>query len=180
MSSFGAVAPLIPECINIASGTISGEVQLFGKMQISNGVIGPTTIVGELVAPLINAGNINVTSTLTTNILATTGFTATSATFGLITATSAVITGPASVSGPATFTQITTTTDIVSGPLRHSGAFLGVYGSTPVIQATSSIVPSPAVTTAAGAGGAMNIDSTFNGYTLSQIVFSLQRVGVLD
>lgn len=87
------------------------------------------------------------------------------------------------VTDTATFETMTAdslsvTTLGVTGVLAHTGNRLGFFSSAPVIQATSAIVPS--VTFNAGSGTAVNDDSTFNGYTISQIVYSLQQYGILD
>ena len=89
------------------------------------------------------------------------------------------------VTDTATFETMTAdslsvTTLGVTGVLAHTGNRLGFFSSTPVIQVTSAVVPSPAVTTFVGAESAVTFDSTFNGYTVPQIVFALQQYGILD
>jgi len=53
---------------------------------------------------------------------------------------------------------------------------LGLYGATPVAQATTG---SAAATFVANAGTAVNDASTFDGYTLKQVVKALRSLGIL-
>jgi hypothetical protein len=53
---------------------------------------------------------------------------------------------------------------------------LGFYNQAPEVQPTTAIAEGPIV---AGAGAAVLEDTTFNGYTIGQIVAALQRLGLL-
>lgn len=60
--------------------------------------------------------------------------------------------------------------------LGATGTSLGFFGATPVAQPTTAIA---AATFTANAGTAVNDASTFDGYTLNQIVKALRNVGLL-
>ena len=56
-------------------------------------------------------------------------------------------------------------------------ARLGLYGATPVAQATTAIAP--VAVAGPGLGAAVLTDSTFGGYTLAQVVAALQASGII-
>jgi hypothetical protein len=58
-----------------------------------------------------------------------------------------------------------------------SAAKIGLYSATPVIRATTSVAEATFVENAGGT--AVNVDSTFGGYTLQQVVQALQDIGIL-
>lgn len=60
--------------------------------------------------------------------------------------------------------------------LRMNATTLGLYGVTPVARATTGVA---AATFVAGAGTGVNDASTFDGYTLKQIVKALRNLGIL-
>lgn len=57
-----------------------------------------------------------------------------------------------------------------------SAAAIGLYGATPVTRATTG---GSAATFAQNSGNAVNDASTFDGYTLNQVVLALRNIGVL-
>ena len=57
-----------------------------------------------------------------------------------------------------------------------AAATLGLYGATPVARATTA---SAAATFVQGSGNAVNDASTFDGYTMLQVVKALREIGVL-
>lgn len=62
--------------------------------------------------------------------------------------------------------------------LNHDGSQLGLLGATPVSQATTAIAES-AFSENSG-GTVVNVDSTFAGYTLQQVIEALQNYGLLQ
>lgn len=74
--------------------------------------------------------------------------------------------------------KITTSTEIeIDGDLNHDGTNVGLYGVTPVARATTGITEVAFVENAGGT--AINVDSTFDGYTLQQVVQALKDIGIL-
>lgn len=65
----------------------------------------------------------------------------------------------------------------IDGALDHDGTTAGLYGVTPVTRATTGIAE--ATFTENAGGTAVNVDSTFGGYTLQQVVQALQDIGIL-
>ena len=65
----------------------------------------------------------------------------------------------------------------LDGALNHDGTTVGLYGMTPVTRATTGIAE--AAFTENSGGTAVNVDSTFGGYTLQQIAQALQVIGIL-
>lgn len=65
----------------------------------------------------------------------------------------------------------------LDGALNHDGTTVGFYGVAPTTRATTGITEA-AFTENAG-GTAVNVDSTFGGYTVQQIVQALQTIGIL-
>jgi hypothetical protein len=55
---------------------------------------------------------------------------------------------------------------------------LGFWGSTPIIQPTTAVAEATFVENSGGT--AVNVDSTFDGYTLQQVVLALRNIGILD
>lgn len=53
---------------------------------------------------------------------------------------------------------------------------LGLYGTTPIIQPTTGVAEA---TFTQNGGNAVNDDSTFDGYTVKQVVKALRNIGVL-
>jgi hypothetical protein len=53
---------------------------------------------------------------------------------------------------------------------------LGLFGASPVVQPTTAVA---AATFVAGAGTAVNDASTFDGYTIKQVVKALRTLGML-
>lgn len=53
----------------------------------------------------------------------------------------------------------------------------GVYGTAPVAQQTTALTPVSVFV--AGSGNAVKDDSTFDGYTLKQIVKALRNLGII-
>jgi hypothetical protein len=53
---------------------------------------------------------------------------------------------------------------------------LGLWGTTPIVQPTTGV---SAATFVANAGTAVNDASTFDGYTLKQVVKALRNIGIL-
>jgi hypothetical protein len=81
--------------------------------------------------------------------------------------------------GPSGFTDAAA--DILIGSLglnlgKSSGGKIGLYGNVPVLQQTTAVASSTAV---ANSGTAVNLATTFDGYTLPQIVKALRNIGVL-
>lgn len=64
----------------------------------------------------------------------------------------------------------------IDGALNHDGSTVGLYNATPVAQATTG---GAAATFVQNSGNAVNDASTFDGYTLAQIVKALRNVGLL-
>jgi len=54
---------------------------------------------------------------------------------------------------------------------------IGFYNTTPVVQPTTGVAEAPFVENSGGT--AINVDSTFGGYTIQQVVQALQNVGLL-
>lgn len=59
-----------------------------------------------------------------------------------------------------------------------AGQKLGLWGATPVAQQTAAVAEAAFVENAGGT--AVNVDSTFGGYTLQKVVQALQNIGILD
>jgi len=57
-----------------------------------------------------------------------------------------------------------------------SGRALGFYGSIPIVKPTTSIA---GATLVVNTGTAINSASTFDGYTIAQVVNSLKQLGLL-
>lgn len=53
---------------------------------------------------------------------------------------------------------------------------IGLWNATPIVQPTTGVA---AATFVAGAGTAVNDASTFDGYTLKQVVKALRNIGAL-
>ena len=63
------------------------------------------------------------------------------------------------------------------GDFEHKGTNFGVYSTTPVAQPTTGVAEATFVENSGGT--AVNVDSTFGGYTLQQIAQALQNLGLL-
>lgn len=66
----------------------------------------------------------------------------------------------------------------LDGALNHDGTNVGLYGVAPVARATTGVAEATFVENAGGT--AVNVDSTFGGYTLQQIAQALQNIGILS
>jgi hypothetical protein len=65
----------------------------------------------------------------------------------------------------------------MNGALNHDGSTAGFYAVAPVSRATTSIAEATFVANAGGT--AVNVDSTFDGYTIQQVAQALQSIGIL-
>jgi hypothetical protein len=59
----------------------------------------------------------------------------------------------------------------------EAGDKLGLFGATPVVQPTTAI---SGATFAQNSGAGINEASTFDGYTISQVVAALRAIGALE
>jgi hypothetical protein len=84
------------------------------------------------------------------------------------------LTTSASFNGNGDITLSTTTGSIIATSPDQK---LGIWGKTPIIQPTSSIAESVFIENAGGV--TINDNSTFDGYTLRQVVKALRDIGLL-
>ncbi len=82
----------------------------------------------------------------------------------------------ANVSGSVNLSTPGTTTDLMTS----EGSMIGFYGVPAVSRATTAIVGSTTVVAGTGSGNILAASTTFNGYTLLQIVAALTNVGILS
>lgn len=86
---------------------------------------------------------------------------------------------PVTINGLLTLSAQNIATDTTTGMKIGTGTTqkIGVWNATPIVQPTTSVTEATFVENAGGV--AVNDDSTFDGYTLGQVVKALRNIGLL-
>jgi hypothetical protein len=77
----------------------------------------------------------------------------------------------------STTTLVTTLFNAGSGMINSTGTTLGLFGATPVVQPTTGLASASRIIVGTAT---VNVDDTFGGYTIGQVVTALKGVGILD
>lgn len=160
-------APLIPGDFNASDGYLSGDLVTKGNVWLGTDLTTTVTILGNLDI----AGDIELDDVIANSV----SFTGSTPVDGDITGFANVIgDGSGGISGFATGSF----TGLLSGTTAAFTGSVGIFGATPpAVQGTTANLTGGA--TAIGVGTTANLDSTYGGYTVAQVVEALQNHGLL-